>query len=155
MGRRDDDDRETRETHSGRASGSAAKAAQQRRLFLEAIAKGLSVSSACRAAGVGRATPYRWRKGNKVFARAWDEAEQDGVDKLEDRALQLAHAGDAKLVMFLLKAKRPEKYRESVNHNHAGGFDVNLDEVRASIDRKLARVAAAGAAAGVPSKPHS
>lgn len=135
----------TDRTHSGRAR-------EQRRIFLDAIGKGMSVSSACKAADIGRTTAYRWRKTNKPFAKAWDEAEQDGIDRLEDRALAMAHAGDAKLIMFLLKAKRPEKYRESVAHTHSGGFDVNLDEVRASIDRKLSRIAHASAEAGVPSK---
>ena len=70
--------------------------------FLAAF-RNSAVRGACQAAGVDRSTVYKARKREPEFAAAWDEAEQEALDLLEAKAVQLAMGGDTQLLMFLLK----------------------------------------------------
>src|ERR1041384_1157727 len=78
--------------------------------FLDALARGLSPTSAAVAAGIGRSTLYEDRRKDQQFARAWDDAAQQGIDRLEDEAYRRAMAGSDTLLMFLLRGRRPEVY---------------------------------------------
>jgi hypothetical protein len=96
------------------------------------------VAAACRAAGVERATAYRDR--DPRFAAAWDEAAEDGTDLLELECRRRAVEGvdrpvfykgqqvgtvkeySDRLLIFLLKANRPEKYRDNFDLYHPGLF---------------------------------
>lgn len=83
--------------------------------FIEALERGLSVAAAAKAAGVGVRTAYDERHRNEAFALRWHDAIEVGTDLLEDVALQSAKSGDTTALIFLLKARRPEKYRERVD----------------------------------------
>jgi hypothetical protein len=78
--------------------------------FLDALAHGLSPTSAARVAGIGRSTLYEDRRKNQQFAKAWEDAAQQGIDRLEDEAYRRAMAGSDALLMFLLRGRRPEVY---------------------------------------------
>jgi hypothetical protein len=98
--------------------------------FLGALGGSAVVLLACRTAGVSRATAYRHRARSERFARRWDDAIEDAVDLLEAEARRRAVAGVEKpvyyrgqvvgnvreysdtLLIFLLKALHPQKYRE-------------------------------------------
>lgn len=98
--------------------------------FLVAMRETCNVSESARTAGVGRQTAYDHRNQLPDFAAAWDDAEAQGVDALEREARRRAlegtlepvfHRGEVvghirrysdTLTIFLLKAHRPEKYRE-------------------------------------------
>ncbi len=105
--------------------------------FLAALERGLSISGACRAAGLGRSTAYDLRASDDAFARAWDRAIDQGTDVLEDEAFRRACEGveeppvsggrqmvgpegkpivvrrySDSLMVTLLKARRPERFRE-------------------------------------------
>ncbi len=67
---------------------------------------------AARMIGVGRRTLYKWRDSDDEFAGACHDASEDGIDVIEDVALKRAKDSSDRLLMFLLKARRPEKYRE-------------------------------------------
>ena len=116
-------------------------------LFLEAFALTGNVSESAKAAGVGRSTVYDARESDKAFAAAWDEAEEDAADRLERVALERAVDGVAEpvyykgqlagavrrysdtLLIFLLKARRPEKFRERYDHQHSGSVGITLDRL--------------------------
>jgi hypothetical protein len=110
---------------------------RRRTLFLETLAATGNVSAAARAAAVARSTCYRSRQVDPDFAEAWADAAEEAVDQLEAEARRRALEGverplvgagklirddDGKVVMvreyndrlleFLLKAHRPEKYRD-------------------------------------------
>jgi hypothetical protein len=53
---------------------------------------------------------YDWRSGDADFAAAWDAAVETGTDMLEDEATRRALEGSDLLLIFLLRAKRPELY---------------------------------------------
>ncbi len=82
-------------------------------LFLAELRKGRSIASSAAAAGIARRTVYNWREADEEFARQWDEAIEEGIDRLEDVAMQRAVAGSDTLAIFLLKANRPDKYRDT------------------------------------------
>jgi hypothetical protein len=90
------------------------RAAKQAR-FLLAFRDTGNVRASCQAAGIGRQTAYDWRDQYPPFAAQWDEAQEDAVDVLEAVALQRAKATSDTLLIFLLKAHRPDKYRDTVN----------------------------------------
>lgn len=111
---------------------------KNREKFLDALSKGSSVTKAAAAAGMTRQGFYKARKTDEQFADDWDEAVEQGTDLLEDEALRRASGGTLKpvfyqgvkcgqvreysdtLMIVLLKARRPEKYRELKDVKHSG-----------------------------------
>jgi len=73
--------------------------AKKRETFLLKLREGLSISAACRFANISRATVYRWRESDEDFLLAWEDAEEEGTDLLEDEAKRRAEQGVTKLVM--------------------------------------------------------
>jgi uncharacterized protein YdaU (DUF1376 family) len=114
---------------------------QQRFLRLY-VAHG-TISHACRGAGVGRTTVHEWRTTDPVFAEAFAAADEEYTQRLEREADRRAVEGVRKLkfhkgvavtdpatkkhyvereysdalLMFRLKARRPELYRERSDVN--------------------------------------
>jgi hypothetical protein len=87
------------------------------RRFLSALRGGLTVTRACIAAEVAFSTVHSWRTHDPEFKARWDDAISLGTDLLEDVATQRAIAGSDKLMIFLLSARRPEKYRRAPEAN--------------------------------------
>ena len=100
--------------------------------FIERLSRTANVSESCMVVGVPRRTAYNWRGADDEFAMKWDEAVGLGTDALEDEAIRRACEGVEEpvfyqgkqvgsvrrysdtLLIFMLKARRPEKYRERV-----------------------------------------
>jgi hypothetical protein len=82
----------------------------RRRRFLAALARGDSVSIAAVSAGATRTPFYVWRADDPQFAADWDQALEAGTDLLEDEARRRAMDGSDLLLIFLLRARRPEIY---------------------------------------------
>jgi len=98
-------------------------------IFLVEIAASMNVRQACELAEVEPSTAYRRRETDKAFAAAWDEALKRACDKAEAELYRRAVDGVEKpmtvagqreviteysndLLTFLLRAHRPERYRE-------------------------------------------
>jgi hypothetical protein len=126
----------------------ASKPVYQRRM-LEALARGVSPTSAANAAGVGRSTAYLWRQEDREFAAKWDEAVAVGIDRLETEAYRRALEGSDKLLMFLLERRRPEVWARS-KANRPGGFarshdaGVRVDTKVPSLEEAMSRMKALG-----------
>lgn len=106
--------------------------------FLAVLRASGIVRHACEAAGVSRTTAYDRRERHPDFAAAWDEAMEDACDLLEAEARRRALEGVEKpifwqgeqvatvreysdtLMTLVLKAHRPEKYRERVDSRLSG-----------------------------------
>lgn len=100
-----------------------------RTAFLEVFSETCNVSEACRAADIGRASAYEWRDEDESFAKAWAEAEETAIDKLEKAAWDRATTDKSdRMLEILLKAHRPEKYveRSKVEHGGADGAPINV-----------------------------
>jgi len=91
-----------------------------RKSFLDVFSESCNVSEACRAAGIGRTAAYDWRNDDETFRKAWDEAEQTAIDKLEKVAWDRATDNSDRMLEILLKAHRAEKYVEKVRNEHSG-----------------------------------
>jgi hypothetical protein len=116
--------------------------------FLGVLAQTACVSSACLAAGVTRDTAYRHRERFPRFRAKWDEALEVSVELLEacarSRALDRSDRFGHVLLQFLLRAHRPEKYRDGARgagSNAAAGPD-SIDTAAAAAALKAAREAA-------------
>lgn len=110
--------------------------------FFKALAAGKPVEKACKLACYGRSTVYEWREQDPEFAKAWDEAVDAAVEAMEAEADRRAlegvdepvfHNGEEvgsrkrysdTLLIFRLKALRPEKYRERVDANVRGNITI-------------------------------
>lgn len=111
---------------------------EKKEKFLNALRKWPNVARAARLCGVSRQTVYNHRWNDEAFAAAWDEALVEGVDRLEEEAERRGFKGVLEpvyykgekvgsvrrysdtLAIFLLKAYRPEKYRENIDITSGG-----------------------------------
>lgn len=99
--------------------------AQER--FLEVFRECGVIRPALEAAEVSRASLSSWLEHDAEFAVLYHEAEQDAADFLEMVALKRACGGRApsdRLLITLLRARRPEKFRESFRLEAADGLSV-------------------------------
>jgi hypothetical protein len=107
--------------------------------FLESYAQWSNISAACRASGVARQNVYDWQEHDENFARAFKIAESAATERLEREAWRRAIEGSPyertsywhgepvgtdkkieysdQLLMLLLRARKPETYRETTNVN--------------------------------------
>jgi hypothetical protein len=106
--------------------------------FLEAVMMGLHVRDACKAARVNPGQPYDRRKTDEAFKLAWADAAELGEQELMQEAGRRAFHGVKKpllwkgkivvwvreysdqLIMFLLRSKNPQKYRDNSRFEHSG-----------------------------------
>ena len=92
--------------------------------FLAMLRNTANVRAACEAAKITRETAYDNRKSNPSFAARWDTAIEEACDSLEATAWLRAKRNSDTLMIFLLKAHRPDKYRETYNVNVEGRMKI-------------------------------
>lgn len=102
--------------------------------FLDALQMHGIVTRAALEAGVHRDTAYFERSKDEWFASEWTKALERGVDMLEDVARQRAYEGSDTLLIFLLKAHRPDVYRETTR---TISVNVTPDDLRTMSDDDL------------------
>lgn len=112
--------------------------------FLKALADTGVVRAACEAAEVDRATVYKYRDHNEGFRKQWDEALEASTDALEAVARMRATTISDTLLIFLLKANRPDKYRETRNVEISGpqGGPIRQQLVEIDDEERASRLAA-------------
>lgn len=93
---------------------------EKEQAFFASLREGHSVAGACKSAGFARRTAYEWRAADEAFRAAWDDAVEEGTDELEDEAVQRAKDGSDTLLIFMLKSRRPETYKDRAWHEHTG-----------------------------------
>lgn len=91
---------------------------QWRGVFLATLKGTGSVMLSCQAAHVSRTAAYKLRTQNQTFRKQWQEAENDAIETLEAIARKRASESSDVLLIFLLKAHRPDKYRDVVKVEH-------------------------------------
>jgi hypothetical protein len=136
-------------------------ARKKRESFLKTLAETSTVSRAARVAGIKRSTLYKWRKEDETFALAWDEALEEGIDKLEAEAVRRAKDGTQEpvyyqgkqvgtiqrysdtLLIFLLKKLRPEKFGDGIRRTQKPSSSADSSHIDYSqlSDEQLARIA--------------
>lgn len=123
-------------------------------MFVTKLSKSPNISAAARAAKVSRQTVYRVRSEEPEFAAAWDEALAISLDDAEGEMYRRAVKGTLKpiyqqgtkvgsvreysdtLLIFMLKAHKPEVYRETVRSEITGkdGETIPIAIVKMPID---------------------
>lgn len=111
--------------------------AKQKR-FLACFAACGSLTNAARWTKIHRQTHYDWMSNSPGYPEAFKEAEDRSIRVLEDEAVRRAHEGIRRpvrykgkivgyeteysdsLLMFTIKAGKPEKYRERFDQRHTG-----------------------------------
>jgi hypothetical protein len=115
--------------------------------FLETFRENGNIKAAAKAANVNRSTVYDRKQSNADFAALFAEAEADAVDTLEEEAYRRAVTGTQEpvyyqgevcghvtrysdtLLIVLLKARAPEKYRENAKVEHSGSVSQQIEIV--------------------------
>lgn len=101
--------------------------------FIAQIRQTGNVGAACDAANIGRSTFYRRKTDDSAFAADFTDAMESAMDRLEAAAWARAVDGveritphgafreysDA-LLITLLKAHRPARYRDTIRQEHSG-----------------------------------
>ncbi len=134
-----------------------ADASHWRFLFLQDLRETGNVSAAARHVGKSRAALYRARKQDAAFAAEWDDALEEAADWLELEALRRAVDGTEEgryfqgemigtitrysdsLLMFLLKARRPQLYgglRQPIPEDG----ETDIERLRGELETKMARL---------------
>lgn len=121
--------------------------------FLVVLRETDNVTEAARTAGVPRRTAYEWREADPDFAARWDEAVEEALDAMEREVRRRGLEGVDKpvfyqgavcgsvrefsdtLLMFHLKARRPEKFRERYEVTSHININHHLDTSRLSTDQ--------------------
>lgn len=106
--------------------------------FLEALRAIPNVSRACKLAGISRPVMYEAKAADPTLADEWDDAIDQGIEAMEAEAMRRAIEGIDKpvfyqgdevallreysdtLMIFLLKAHRPEKYQDRLKQEISG-----------------------------------
>jgi hypothetical protein len=143
-----------------RMSMRAQRAHQKKAAFLEAYAKIGTVVHAAQHVGLPRRTHYKWLQKDPNYAKHFAEAEEEAIQLLEREARRRAMVGIEEpvyykgevcgtvrkysdvLLMFLLKSKRPDTYRDHQAVDVA--IDLQpIDARRQKLAAALERVATA------------
>lgn len=129
--------------------------------FLAAFSKLGNITSASKTAKCSRTEVYRWLKEDADFAASFDTAQTEAMEHLEAEAHRRAVTGTLKpvfhqgvqcgqirefsdtLLIFLMKAGNPLKYREnkfvehggSVGHKHSGEVTLTMQAVLSEVEQ--------------------
>ena len=114
------------------------RTAKKDKVFFAGLAVGLPVSVALTNARYTKSVAYKWRKEDETCREQWDEAIDSAVEAMEAEADRRGMEGTLKpvfyrgeecgqireysdtLLIFRLKALRPDKYRENLKTEHVG-----------------------------------
>lgn len=85
--------------------------------YLRALSELGTLTAGCKAARVSPHTIYKWRDEDEAFAEEEAQAREACADGLEEALVRRAKRKSDVAAIFMLKAMRPEKYRETINLN--------------------------------------
>jgi hypothetical protein len=119
--------------HNGRTQD--ATAANKAR-YIKALAKGMQPALAAERCHLGYSTVYDWKNNDPEFAKAWIEAIELGLDKLEFETYSSSIPSDRQ---FILKARRREvfgtQYDEQQRINGNAPLQIPDQEHRQRLER--------------------
>jgi hypothetical protein len=84
------------------------------------------IAHACKAVDIERSTAYRAREADEGFAKAWDEAQEDGIDRAEQEAFRRGVVGFEEPVID--KGRLAYRYERYLDEEGAEHYRLLLDE---------------------------
>ena len=114
-----------------------------------------TVSAAAREIGIDRQTHYDWLSSDETYPDRWRGAQEGSTQTLEEVALARATKGQCvgvwfqgvrvgeefrgsdQLLMFLLKSRRPDVYRDRYEVSGPGGGPIEVQAVRQDVLSRL------------------
>lgn len=111
----------------------------QKERYLRAIGAVGTLTAGCKAAKVSPNTVYKWREHDEEFTFREQQARESCADELEASVIRRAKGRSDVLAMFMLKAMRPEKYREnrSIEVSGPNGNPIQYQDVSKLDDDEL------------------
>jgi len=94
--------------------------------FLAALRELPVIAHACKAVDIERSTAYRAREADEGFAKAWDEAQEDGIDRAEQEAFRRAVVGFEEPVID--RGRLAYRYERYLDDDGAEHYRLLLDE---------------------------
>lgn len=148
-----------------------------KKAFLDAFRQHGNITRACQQSGVPHRTEvYRWQEHDEEFSQEFKQAEIEATEHLEAEAHRRAVEGVTKekgiyhngrlidtyieidysdtLLIFLLKARAPEKYRDRHDITSGGKPLAAHADLDADIERQLARLVAGTEGTGTLAPGH-
>ena len=94
--------------------------------FLAALRELPVIAHACKAVDIERSTAYRAREADEGFAKAWDEAQEDGIDRAEQEAFRRGVVGFEEPVID--KGRLAYRYERYLDDDGAEHYRLQLDD---------------------------
>lgn len=92
----------------------------QQRAFCAAFAVCGTIRHAAEKSGVGRTSHFTWMQESPAYRNAFAEAYEDAGDNAEFEMRRRGFAGSDRLLLEIVRAHKPEKYRQRVDTRIAG-----------------------------------
>jgi hypothetical protein len=99
---------------------------EKRVAFLAHIAAGGTVTAAARSIAMSRRNAYFVRDADPEFAAAWDDAWEEGTERLEQVAIERGMEKSDVLLIFMLKGRKPDTYRDNASVKLSGDPDAPI-----------------------------
>jgi hypothetical protein len=94
--------------------------------FIRLLAQGCRVRDAAASVAIHYSTLYRRRDVDPEFAKRWEDATRVKVDHLIKEAERRAMGGSDKLLVFLLQAYQPERFKQRTAIEHEGALSLQV-----------------------------
>ena len=129
------------------------------RAFLAAYRQTASITKAAAAAKVDRGMHYRWLASSESYKKAFENAQLEAAELLEDEAVRRATEGTLEpvfyqgikcgavrrysdgLMQFLLRGFKPRKYRARAEISGPGGGPLQVSLANIMLARRKKRLA--------------
>jgi hypothetical protein len=106
----------------------------KKRIILETMAQGLTMTESARAAGISRNAVFEWRRDDPAFAAEFEQAYAEGTDVWEAEGRRRAFTESDTLFIFLMKARDPERFNRRML---AIGGDPNAPPIAVDVDERV------------------
>jgi len=116
----------------------------QKKLFMESLENGTTITKACKAANVSRYAIWRWRKQSKIFDQQVTEILNSRTQTVEDALFSTAISGNVTAQIFWLKNRGKERWKDKyeTNENINVRGEIEITDAKEKILSRINSIAA-------------